>query len=164
MSGRAGQAKHVITLDVPTAVRDDLLRFLPSDDVPARLKKPEAEPVPKEVAPPAEPEPVSPAIDLRKAVWDFIAAAPRLPNGGVRVGEMTSAVTPWPHQVRAFRRMYDNWPPKLLIADEVGLGKTVQAGLLVRQAWLAGRAKRILIMAPRTSARSGRSSFVRSSI
>lgn len=145
----AGQAKHVITLDVPTAVRDDLLRFLPSDDVPAQLKKPEAEPVLKEVAPPAEPEPISPAIDLRKAVWDFIAVAPRLPNGGVRVGEMTSAVTPWPHQVRAFRRMYDNWPPKLLIADEVGLGKTVQAGLLVRQAWLAGRAKRILIMAPK---------------
>jgi SNF2 family DNA or RNA helicase len=62
---------------------------------------------------------------------------------------VSSAVTPWPHQVRAFRRMYDNWPPKLLIADEVGLGKTVQAGLLVRQAWLSGRAKRILIMAPK---------------
>ena len=83
-------------------------------------------------------------------MWDFIAVAPNLPNGGIRVGEATSAVTPWPHQVRAFRRLYDNWPPKLLIADEVGLGKTVEAGLLLRQAWLAGRARRILILAPKT--------------
>jgi hypothetical protein len=145
----AGQSKHVITLDVPAAVREDLLRFLPTDDVPARLKKVETLPTPKVSPPPVDPEPATPPFDLRKAVWDFIAFAPRLPNGGVRVGEVTSAVTPWPHQVRAFRRMYDNWPPKLLIADEVGLGKTVQAGLLVRQSWLAGRAKRILIMAPK---------------
>ncbi|MDD9981473.1 MAG: SNF2-related protein, partial [Gammaproteobacteria bacterium] len=33
--------------------------------------------------------------------------------------------------------------------DEVGLGKTIQAGMLLRQAWLSGRAKRILIMAPK---------------
>jgi len=66
-----------------------------------------------------------------------------------RVGEATSAVTPWPHQVRAFERLYRDWPPKLLIADEVGLGKTIQAGMLLRQAWLAGRVKRILILAPK---------------
>ena len=34
-------------------------------------------------------------------------------------------------------------------ADEVGLGKTIQAGLLIRQATLAGKAKRILILAPK---------------
>ena len=145
----AGQAKHVITIDVPTAMRDDLLRFLPDNDQPARLKKPAAAPAPTTIAPPAAPEPPAPAIDWRKMVWDFIALAPRLAKGGVGVGEATAAVTPWPHQLRAFRRMYDAWPPKLMIADEVGLGKTVQAGLLLRQAWLAGRAKRILIMAPK---------------
>ena len=40
-------------------------------------------------------------------------------------------------------------PPRLLIADEVGLGKTIEAGLLLRQSWLAGRVRRVLILAPK---------------
>ena len=31
----------------------------------------------------------------------------------------------------------------------MGLGKTIEAGLLLRQAWLSGKAKRILILAPK---------------
>ncbi|MCS6855787.1 MAG: DEAD/DEAH box helicase, partial [Elioraea sp.] len=46
-------------------------------------------------------------------------------------------------------RMWRNWPPKLLIADEVGLGKSITTGLLLRQAVLSGRARRILLMAPK---------------
>ena len=88
-------------------------------------------------------------VDRRSLVWAFITNAPRLPGGGALVGEATAAVTPWPHQVRAFEKLYGRWPSKLLIADEVGLGKTIQAGMLLRQAWLSGRAKRILIMAPK---------------
>ena len=149
----ANQAKHAITLDVPAAVRDDLLRFLPKDDKPARLKGHEKAPALPEVAVPEPAVEQAPPFDLRRAVWSFIAKAPTLPGGGARVGEMTAAVTPWPHQVRAFHRLYDNWPPKLLIADEVGLGKTVQAGLLLRQAWLAGRAKRLLVLAPKAVCR-----------
>jgi SNF2 family DNA or RNA helicase len=83
-------------------------------------------------------------------VWNFIRYAPSLEGPGAeRIGEATAAVQPWPHQSRAFERMYRNWPPRLLIADEVGLGKTIQAGLLLRQAWLSGKAKRILILAPK---------------
>ncbi|MBK8121130.1 MAG: hypothetical protein IPK39_19660 [Sulfuritalea sp.] len=36
-----------------------------------------------------------------------------------------------------------------MIADEVGLGKTIEAGLLLRQTWLSGRARRILVLAPK---------------
>jgi SNF2 family DNA or RNA helicase len=146
----ANKAQRVITLEVPAAVREDLMRFMPTDDRPARMIEP-----PKPVAPapetPIEVVSQTPltAAELRRLVWGFIKYAPSMPNGGERVGEATAAVDPWPHQIRAFQRLYENWPPKLLIADEVGLGKTIQAGLLLRQAWLAGRAKRILILAPK---------------
>ena len=143
-----------IVLDVPQAVRLDLLRFLPKDDgVPTRLLK--SKQVGKESddeteSTPTDREEESEEDAKRRAeVWEFIRKAPTLPNGGSRVGEATSAFTPWAHQVRAFERMYENWPPRLLIADEVGLGKTIQAGMLIRQAWIAERAKRVLILAPK---------------
>ena len=142
------KAQRVIVLDVPDAARQSLMRFLPKTDMPARLKQ-EAEAKPVQ-SPPAKPtagaaapkEPPAPEPgDLRSRVWSFIRHAPSMAKGGERVGEATSAVIPWPHQVRAFERLYRNWPPRLLIADEVGLGKTIQAGMLLRQAWLAGRAE-----------------------
>jgi superfamily II DNA or RNA helicase len=143
----ADRARRVITLDVPAAVRQDLLRFLPASDCPARFKdKPLARKPPPRAKPENLPEPMH---DLRRLVWGFIRAAATLPDGGEQVGEATAAVQPWPHQILAFHRLYHRWPPKLLIADEVGLGKTIQAGLLLRQAWLAGKAKRILILAPK---------------
>ena len=151
----ANKAQRVIVLDVPAAVRQDLMRFMPSNYMPARLRefenkprKPSPEKPKLEVKESEKPPPLQPS-ELRNRVWSFIQQAPSLPHGGERVGEMTAAVTPWPHQVRAFERLYRDWPPRLLIADEVGLGKTIEAGLLLRQAWLAGLARRVLILAPK---------------
>ena len=149
------KTRRVIVLDVPGAVRQNLMRFMPASDQPARLrtlKKESTTPFPEKPGSEAKESAELAAVDpgeLRSRVWSFIQHAPSLPHGGERVGEMTAAVTPWPHQVRAFERLYRDWPPKLLIADEVGLGKTIQAGLLLRQAWLSGRVKRVLILAPR---------------
>lgn len=140
-----------IVLDVPDAVRRNLLQFLPDDDgLPKRLRDAERKPQGRTSGESTPKEPESPEdAERRSKVWDFIRKAATLPDGGSLVGEATSAVTPWPHQVRAFERMYESWPPRLLIADEVGLGKTIQAGLLIRQAWIARRATRVLILAPK---------------
>jgi SNF2 family DNA or RNA helicase len=158
----ADKARRAITLDVPTALRDQLLKFLPDPErLPKRLvehsdtsgKSPIRRAIPgsnnKDDPPRVTAAPDLSVDEERQAIWVQIANAARQQIGGDRVGEATSAVVPWPHQVRAFQRLYDNWPPKLLIADEVGLGKTVQAGLLLRQSWLAGKIKRALILAPK---------------
>lgn len=158
----ADRARRAITIDVPAALREQLLTFLPDPEhLPKRLNELDDQPTG-----PAErqlvqaggtknrPDNVTPVPNIsvdeeRQAIWEKVAKAAVQPIGGDRVGEATSAVVPWPHQIRAYHRLYDNWPPKLLIADEVGLGKTVQAGLLLRQAWLAGRIRRALILAPK---------------
>ena len=50
-----------------------------------------------------------------------------------------SAVIPLPHQIRAQRKVVSN-PGKVryLMADEVGLGKTIEAGLAIRELKLRG--------------------------
>src|SRR5262249_53056487 len=41
--------------------------------------------------------------EVRRVAWTYIVNAPRMWNG-IRVGECTSAVKPWPHQLRTFAR------------------------------------------------------------
>lgn len=142
-----GRAKSVRVLDVPDAVREKLLSLArPEPIAPEPLDDGDDEPpVPVII----EPEEVLSPEERRRRVWAFIRDAASLPNG-LRVGEVTSAINPWPHQLRAFKRLIDTWPCQMLIADEVGLGKTITAGLLTRQAWISGLAKRVLLLVPKS--------------
>ncbi|CAM2805441.1 RNA polymerase-associated protein RapA [Vibrio rarus] len=55
-----------------------------------------------------------------------------------------------PHQLFIAQEVGRRYAPRVLLADEVGLGKTIEAGMIIHQQVLAGRAERILIVVPET--------------
>lgn len=67
----------------------------------------------------------------------------------VLLAPVASNVTPLPHQLYALERAMEKGRVRLLFADEVGLGKTIEAGLVIRELKLRGLAKRILVVAPK---------------
>ncbi|MGH0034477.1 MAG: SNF2-related protein [Myxococcota bacterium] len=56
----------------------------------------------------------------------------------------------FPHQLHAALRAFESDPVRWLLADEVGLGKTVEACLVLSALIRTGRARRALVVAPST--------------
>jgi ATP-dependent helicase HepA len=52
------------------------------------------------------------------------------------------------HQLYIAHEVANRYAPRVLLADEVGLGKTIEAGLIVHQQLLTERAQRILLLIP----------------
>ena len=63
------------------------------------------------------------------------------------VGTRTSLI---PHQLYISHEVGRRYAPRVLLADEVGLGKTIEAGMILHQQLLTERAKRVLIVVPET--------------
>lgn len=53
-----------------------------------------------------------------------------------------------PHQLHIANEVGKRHNPRVLLADEVGLGKTIEAGMIIHQQLIAGRAERVLIIVP----------------
>jgi len=96
---------------------------------------------PLDQAPPLEKDEVT-ARAAAGRILDHLAKTPLL-------APLFSPVTPLPHQVAALARACSRDPVRCLLADEVGLGKTIEAGLIIKELTLRNRAARILIVAPR---------------
>jgi hypothetical protein len=61
----------------------------------------------------------------------------------------TSNIEPYPHQIDAvYNRFLEQKPLRFLLADDPGAGKTIMAGLLIRELMLRGDVARCLIVAP----------------
>lgn len=52
------------------------------------------------------------------------------------------------HQVGVLHRVATSYPHRFLLADEVGLGKTIEAGLILKELKARGMARRTLVLAP----------------
>ncbi len=134
-----------ISLPVPEAARRKLLRYAPSG-APARDP---LERAPEPVRERAARMVLAPARQRERVICQFLRDAPYL-VGASGLGAATCALTPWPHQHSVARRLIEDFPARYLLADEVGLGKTIEAGLALRQLWLSGAVRRALILAPKS--------------
>ncbi|MGM0791742.1 MAG: DEAD/DEAH box helicase [Bacillota bacterium] len=57
-------------------------------------------------------------------------------------------LTPLPHQLEVARQVVENMNGKAILADEVGLGKTIEAGLILKEYMIRGLVKKVLILVP----------------
>lgn len=63
-------------------------------------------------------------------------------------GVLSARIDLIPHQLRVAQVASERRPPRILFADEVGLGKTIEACLVVAKSIAQGRAQRVLIVVP----------------
>ena len=119
---------------------DEALRiWLPNEDAIVRVRPSDVRPV--------EARDVG-QVDRIKYVL-FAARLANLAYEDVLIAPSDSAVIPLPHQIRALRRAVSGDRVRYLLADEVGLGKTIEAGLIVRELKMRGRVRRVLVIAPK---------------
>lgn len=117
----------VTVVTLPEAVRLELIRFGPQQ-APGELRQ-------------------DPALARAAMLWRYLAAGPYLPQGG-QVCDATAFVNLWPHQRRVVQETAEAYPAGRLLCDEVGLGKTIEAIMVLRRL-LAGRGvARALLLAP----------------
>ena len=150
---------NVRVFEIPIAVKQKLLRYAPTqkpdwnrlaefDDRPI-APKPEILELPTE-------EPTPPQVEIQiskeelQAEREQFAQLTNIHNhaGCLDFSVKSIPVKPWAHQMKILRRMASEFPRNALIADEVGLGKTIETGLVLRYLLLSKKVKRVLILAP----------------
>lgn len=85
-------------------------------------------------------------FELRYQTWQ---EQHRLSHSELRglTGVRTSLI---PHQLYIAHEVARRFAPRVLLADEVGLGKTIEAGLIIHHQLLTERAQRVMIVVPET--------------
>jgi superfamily II DNA or RNA helicase len=79
----------------------------------------------------------------------YAARIANLLSEDVLLAPASASVIPLPHQLKALRRAVSQDSVRFLLADEVGLGKTIEAGLIMRELKLRGLVRRTLVIAPK---------------
>ena len=81
----------------------------------------------------------------------YITAAARIKSELTKdllLAPLEGSLIPLPHQLHTLKKAMSSDRLRLMLADEVGLGKTIEAGLIIKELKLRGHIKRILIVAP----------------
>lgn len=64
------------------------------------------------------------------------------------LSSLASGVIPLPHQLHVLNRVMERNTIRYILADEVGLGKTIEAGMVIRELKARGLIQRILVVCP----------------
>lgn len=67
---------------------------------------------------------------------------------GLQAPKYLPHLTPLPHQLEAAKTVIEEMNGKAILADEVGLGKTIEAGLILKEYMIRGLVKKVLILVP----------------
>lgn len=67
---------------------------------------------------------------------------------GLQAPNHLPQLTPLPHQLETAKQVIENMNGKAILADEVGLGKTIEAGLILKEYMIRGLVKKVLILVP----------------
>ncbi|WP_044747841.1 DEAD/DEAH box helicase [Bacillus alveayuensis] len=67
---------------------------------------------------------------------------------GLQAPNHLSHLTPLPHQLEVAKQVVEKMNGKAILADEVGLGKTIEAGLILKEYMIRGLVKKVLILVP----------------
>lgn len=117
--------------------------WLPGRDAVVRV--PASRLMPSERAPWAKP-------DVAANHIAYAAAAARVAEmlaQDVLLATIRASIIPLPHQISALSRAISGGRVRYLLADEVGLGKTIEAGLIMRELKMRGLVKRTLVVVPK---------------
>lgn len=67
---------------------------------------------------------------------------------GLQAPKHLHHLKPLPHQLEVAKQVVENMNGKAILADEVGLGKTIEAGLILKEYMIRGLVKKVLILVP----------------
>ncbi|MDD2284388.1 MAG: helicase-related protein [Paludibacter sp.] len=69
-------------------------------------------------------------------------------TAGGFLSSLTSGVIPLPHQFHVLNRAMETNNIRFILADEVGLGKTIEAGMIIKELKTRGLVQRVLVVCP----------------
>jgi len=129
----ANEHPYVEVYDLPDAIENRLIDWKSPDsntavDDALRIARGEAPPTERDKA-------------------NIVADGPLAP-GGLALAEEGSTITPWPHQRVVSDTLVNTYPNSFLLCDEVGLGKTIEAGLTLYRLGQTAALEKGLLLVP----------------
>ena len=122
--------------------------WLPNQDAVVRVPRSALRPLSADLQPEIEAGRIAYVAAAAK-VAEVLEGSSNATDGHVLLAPMESNVIPLPHQIHALSRAISGDRVRYLLADEVGLGKTIEAGLVMRELKLRGLVRRTLVVSPK---------------